>query len=301
MFRFSRPESYAWLSIVTAILTVGLKALAYYLTGSVGLLSDAIESLVNLLAAIVALVALSIAARPPDSQHAYGHGKAEYFSSIAEGLFIFIASGSIAYTAIQRILHPLPLELSVIGIGVSVFASLLNLIVALSLFKAGTRFRSITLTSDAHHLMTDVWTSVAVVGGIVIVMLTGIQILDPIIALIVSVNIVFSAVSIIKESALGFMDTAISDADIAEVTTVLNTFCKKGVSYHGLRTRQAGARRFVTLHVLVPGNWSVKKGHDLLEKIEQTLRLHFDKMTITTHLEPSEDPISSKDISIDRE
>ena len=301
MFRLAKPESYAWLSIGTAVVTVMLKALAYFLTGSVGLLSDAIESLVNLLAAVVALVALSIAARPPDSQHAYGHGKAEYFSSIAEGLFIFIASGSIAYTAISRILHPVPLDLSLIGIGVSVLASVLNLVVAISLFKAGTRFRSITLTSDAHHLLTDVWTSVAVVGGIGIVMLTGIQILDPIIALIVSINIVFSAVSIIKESALGFMDTAISDADIAEVRNVLDAFCIKGVSYHGLRTRQAGARRFVTLHVLVPGHWTVKRGHDLLEKIEHALRSHFDKMTITTHLEPSDDPISSKDISIDRE
>ncbi len=300
MFRFSKPESYAWLSISTAVITVALKAIAYYLTGSVGLLSDAIESLVNLLAAIVALVALSIAARPPDNQHAYGHGKAEYFASIAEGLFIFVASGSIAYTAISRILHPVPLDLSIVGIGVSVLASLLNFVVALVLFRAGKRFRSITLTSDAHHLMTDVWTSVAVVCGIGVVMLTGIQILDPIIALIVSINIVFSAVSIIKESALGFMDTSISNTDIAEIESVLKTFCTKGVSYHGLRTRQAGARRFVTLHVLVPGSWSVKRGHDLLEKMEQTLRNHFDKMTITTHLEPSEDPVSSDDISIDR-
>lgn len=218
MFRFSTPESYARLSIAAAIATVALKAVAYYMTGSVGLLSDAIESLVNLLAAIVALVALSIASRPPDSQHAYGHGKAEYFSSIAEGLLIFIAAGSIAYAAVTRIFHPVPLELSIVGLGASGLASLINCFVAMVLFGAGKRFRSITLTSDAHHLMTDVWTSVAVVFGIGIVFLTNIQILDPLIALIVSIHIIFSAISIIKESALGFMDTAISDSDIREVT-----------------------------------------------------------------------------------
>ncbi len=301
MLLFRTPSSFAWLSIAAAVTTVGLKALAYYLTGSVGLLSDAIESLVNLLAGVMALVALSIAARPPDSHHPYGHGKAEYFSSIAEGIFIFVAAGTIASTAIQRILHPIPIELSVVGIGVSILASLINLVVAIALFRAGKRFRSITLTSDAHHLMTDVWTSVAVVLGIGVVMVSDIQVLDPIIAIAVSLNIVFSAVAIIRESAQGFMDTAISDSDIEEVKSVLDTYCSKGVSYHGLRTRQSGSRRFVTFHVLVPGQWTVQKGHDLLEKMEQSLRRHFDKMTITTHLEPREDPASSKDISIDRE
>lgn len=291
---------FAWLSISAAITTIILKTAAYLVTGSVGLLSDAIESFVNLIAAILALIALTIASRPPDADHSYGHTKAEYFASVAEGFFILVAAGSIAYAAITRLKHVTPIEQASLGIMISVVASLINFIVAIILFRAGKKHRSITLTSDAHHLLTDVWTSVAVVVGIAVVSLTNIQILDPVIALVVSANIVVSGVRILRQSAFGFMDTAIVPADMALVEQILLPYKKRGVMFHGFRSRQSASRRFLTFHVLVPGAWSVRKGHDLVEQIEADIRKSFEKMTVTTHLEPKEDPRSQDDISIDR-
>ncbi|GAB4429571.1 MAG: cation diffusion facilitator family transporter [Chloroflexi bacterium OHK40] len=293
---------YAWLSIGAALATISLKAGAYLITGSVGLLSDALESLVNLVAALVALVVLSVAARPPDEDHAYGHDKAEYFSSGVEGGLILLAAGSIAYTAIGRLRSPEPIEQVGLGLAISVAASAINLLVARVLLQAGRHYRSITLEADAHHLMTDVWTSVGVVLGVAAVALTGWQRLDPIIALIVAANIIWSGARIIQRSVLGLLDTALPAAERDRVIAVLQAYSEReGVQYHALRTRQAGARRFVSVHILVPGSWSVQRGHILLERIEHDVRAALANTTVFTHLEPIEDPDSFADQTLDRE
>lgn len=291
---------FAWLSITTALITISLKAVAYALTGSVGLLSDALESVVNLVAAIMALSMLTLAEKPPDKEHVYGHSKAEYFSSIVEGILIFVAALSIGITAIDRLLHPRPIEQAFIGLAVSVIASLINLVVAMKLLNVGKKNRSITLEADGHHLMTDVWTSIGVIAGVGFVTLTNIQILDPIIAILVAFNIIFTGIKIMKESTLGLMDTSLSDSDIQIIKSILDKYSRKGISYHGLRTRQSANRRFMSVHILVPGNWTVQKGHDLLEEIESDICSALPKTTVVTHLEPVEDPKSQVDISIDR-
>ena len=292
---------YAWLSIAAAIATIGLKSGAYMLTGSVGLLSDALESVVNLVAAIVALGILTIAARPPDDEHAYGHGKAEYFSSGVEGGLILIAAASIIYTAVQRLIAPQPIEQIGLGLTISVGASAINFIVARILLRAGQLNHSITLEADAHHLMTDVWTSVGVVGGIGAVALTGWDRLDPIIAMIVAANIVWSGVRLLQRSALGLLDTALSAEDRALVVAILTKYSEReGIQYHALRTREAAARRFVSVHILVPGAWTVAHGHTLLERIESDVREALPGISVFTHLEPIEDPASFEDQNLDR-
>lgn len=292
---------FAWLSIAAALVTIGLKAGAYLLTGSVGLLSDALESVVNLVAAVVALVVLAVAARPPDDDHAYGHGKAEYFSSGVEGGLIIVAAASIGYAAVRRLLSPAPLEDVGLGLAISVAASAINLAVARVLLQAGRHYHSITLEADAHHLMTDVWTSAGVVLGVGLVALTGWERLDPIIALIVAANIVWSGARILRRSILGLLDTALPAEERALVVAVLERFrAEQGVQFHALRTRQAAARRFVSMHVLVPGEWSVQRGHLLLEQIEREVRVALPYATVFTHLEPLEDPLSFADQQLDR-
>lgn len=292
---------FAWLSIGAAVATIGLKAGAYLLTGSVGLLSDALESLVNLVAAVVALVVLTVAARPPDEDHAYGHGKAEYFSSGVEGGLILIAAVSIAYAAITRLLDPQPIEQAGLGLVISVAASVINLVVARVLMQAGRHYHSITLEADAHHLMTDVWTSVGVVIGVAAVALTGWERLDPIIALIVAANIIWSGARLLQRSALGLLDTALPADERAQVVAILTAHSEReGTQYHALRTRQAGARRFVSVHILVPGSWTVQSGHALLERIESDVRAALPNTTTFTHLEPIEDPESFEDQTLDR-
>lgn len=292
---------FAWLSIAAALVTIGLKAGAYLLTGSVGLLSDALESLVNLVAAVVALVVLAVAARPPDDDHAYGHGKAEYFSSGVEGGLIIVAAASIGYAAVGRLLSPAPLEEVGLGLAISVAASAINLAVARVLLQAGRHYHSITLEADAHHLMTDVWTSAGVVLGVALVALTGWERLDPIIALIVAANIVWSGARLLRRSVLGLLDTALPKEERAAVLDVLERFrAEQGVQFHALRTRQAAARRFVSMHVLVPGEWSVQRGHLLLEQIERAVRAALPNVTVFTHLEPIEDPASFEDQHLDR-
>ncbi len=291
---------YAWLSIVAALATIALKSLAYFLTGSVGLLSDAVESLVNLIGALIALAMLIIAARPPDSEHNYGHSKAEYFSSSAEGFLIFIASVSIAYTAIQRMIHPQPIEQATIGLAVSAAASLINFFVSRILLKAGRNFHSITLEADARHLMTDVYTSIGVISAVAAIALTGWVILDPIIALVVAANILWSAYQLLRRSALGFMDTALDEGDQKLVEQVLDKYKAEGIQFHALRTRQAAGRRFVSVHVLVPGKWSTHKSHHIAEEIEADIRNTLVGTTVFTHLEPVDDPLSYQDIDIDR-
>jgi cation diffusion facilitator family transporter len=291
---------FAWLSIAAAVGTMGLKGLAYHLTGSVGLLSDALESLVNLAGALMALAMLTAAARPPDEDHAYGHSKAEYFSSVLEGTLILIAAASIGVVAISRLVDPQPLQKVGAGLAVSVGASIVNLGVALVLLRAGKRERSIALTANARHLLTDVWTSAGVVVGIAAVAATGWQALDPIVALFVAANIVWSGYRLLRVSVDGLMDKALPAKEYAAVCAVLDAHVLGGIQYHALRTRESGARRFVSLHVLVPGDWTVHRGHALLERIESEIRTVVPNVTVLTHLESLDDPASWEDQALDR-
>ena len=291
---------YAWLSIAAAISTILLKGVAWWLTGSVGLLSDAIESFVNLAGAVMALWMLTLAALPADDDHAHGHGKAEYFSSAFEGFLILLAAVSIGYTAIDRLLHPQPLEAVAAGLLVSVVASVINFATARTLMRVGRAHRSITLEADAHHLMTDVWTSVGVIGGVGLVWLTGWLWLDPAIALLVAANIVWTGWQLMQRSAAGLMDVSLPAEQIEQVEALLAGYRGQGLDFHALRTRQAGSRVFVTLHVLVPGTWTVQQGHDCSERIEADIRKALPHAHVTTHLEPIEDPVSRVDQGLDR-
>lgn len=293
-------RSYAVLSIGAAILTIALKFGAYRLTSSVGLLSDALESGVNLVAALVAFWALGFAAKPPDTTHAYGHSKAEYFSSGLEGALILVAAASIAVAAWERLFHPAPLEQLGVGLGLSLVATAVNGGIALVLLRAGRRLRSITLRADAHHLLTDVWTSVGVVLGLLLVKLTGWLVLDPIIALLVAVNIVWTGVKLLRETGSGLLDAALPAAEQQIITDILSPYDSRGIQFHALRTRVAGSRRFVSFHVIVPGEWTVQRGHDLCEEIELAIAKALPDTHVMTHLEPLEDPVSWDDRSLDR-
>lgn len=286
---------YAWLSIAAALLTIGLKGSAYLLSGSVGLLSDALESGVNLIAAVVALGALTIAARPADDDHNFGHDKAEYFSSGVEGALILVAAFGIASTAIERLLNPLPLDNVGLGLIVSVIASIVNFGVARILLRVGKLHQSITLEADSHHLMTDVWTSVAVIVGVGAVALSGWMWLDGVIALLVAANIVRSGIQLLRRSINGLMDSAIAPETLRAVTAKLEMFRSRGIDWHALRTRQSGARSFVEVHILVPGEWTIRAGHDLSEEIEQAVRGVTRDISVTIHLEPLGDTVEEQD------
>jgi cation diffusion facilitator family transporter len=281
---------FAWLSIGTALLTIGLKFGAFLLTGSMGLLADAAESVVNLVAAIIALAALKVAARPADAGHHFGHGKAEYFSAGLEGLMIFIASGVILVGAVQRFLHPEPLQSLGIGLGISTIASALNGTVALVLLRAGRQHRSATLTADGKHLMTDVWTSAGVIVGIILVGVTGWERLDPVVAAIVGVNILVTGYRLVSQSATALLDAALPDEDLAEVNRVLDALRTAEVDFTELRTRASGRNRFVTLTVLVPGGWTVDRGHDAADRIEAEIASALPDTHVQTHLEPRSHP-----------
>jgi cation diffusion facilitator family transporter len=291
---------YAVLSVVAAVSTIGLKLGAYSITGSVGLFSDAAESVVNLVAAVTALWALTVAARPPDEEHAYGHDKAEYFSSGLESALIIIAAAWIGVAAWGRLMDPQPLQNVGLGLSMTLVAAALNGGVALVILRAGRRLRSITLRADAHHLLTDVWTSVGVVLGVVIVQLTGWLVLDPLIALLVAANIVWTGVRLLRDTAQGLLDQALPPEDQKEISGVLSRYEQRGIRFHALRTRAAGQRRFISMHVLVPGQWTVKQGHDLSEKIERELAAVLPQSTFFIHIEPFEDPASFADQSLDR-
>jgi cation diffusion facilitator family transporter len=291
---------FAWLSIAAAIVTMALKTVAYVLTHSVGLFSDALESLVNLAGALMALAMLTAAARPPDEGHAYGHSKAEYFSSVVEGTLIFLAAISIAVAAVERIFVPKALEQIGLGTGVALVASAVNLAVALVLLRAARAHRSITLEANARHLLTDVYTSVGVVLGVAAVAVTGFGILDPLIALAVASNIVWSGLRLIRMSVSGLMDAALPAPEMAALKAALERYTSQGIQYHALRTRESGARRFVSLHVLVPGDWTVHRGHRLLERIEADIRSAVPDASVFTHLESLDDPASWDDQALDR-
>ncbi|MDP3231190.1 MAG: cation diffusion facilitator family transporter [Myxococcales bacterium] len=293
-------KKYVWLSIAAAVATIGLKGAAWALTGSVGLLSDALESFVNLAGALMALWMMWLSEQPADEDHAWGHGKAEYFSSAFEGFLIFLAAVSIAVSAVLRLMHPKALEAVAIGLGVSVAASVINFAVSRVLAKVGKAHHSVILEADAHHLMTDVWTSVGVIVGVGLVAVTGWLWLDPVLALLVAANILFTGWRLMKRSASGLMDEALPPETVAKVEALLEPYRRQGLDFHALRTRQAGSRAFVTLHVLVPGSWTVKEGHDLVERIEVEMLALLPNGHVTTHLEPLEDPVSMLDEGLDR-
>jgi len=294
-------RKFAWLSIAAAVGTISLKTAAYFLTGSVGLLSDAIESLVNLAGAIMALTMLTIAARPADDDHVYGHSKAEYFASVTEGILILGAAIGIMFTAIQRLTNPQPLEQLGIGLAVSITASVINLIVSRILLNAGKQQHSITLEADAHHLMTDVWTSVGVIGGVAVAGFTGWGILDPIIAILVALNIVWTGFKLVRRSVSGLMDEAWPEVDQQKIKSVMDKYREKGVDFHALRTRQAAARRFMSVHVLVSGDMTVHDAHHIVEDFENDIRKTLGGVvTVFTHLEPAEDELSMDDMYLDR-
>lgn len=286
---------FAWLSIAAALLTIALKTVAWQVTGSVGLLSDAAESLVNLVAAIVALVALTVAIKPPDKNHHFGHSKAEYFSAAAEGMMIFVAAAVILFSSIQRFLNPQALENVGIGLGVSVAASVVNGLVAVVLLRAGARYRSITLTADGKHLLTDVWTSVGVVVGVLLVWATGWERLDPVVAFAVGLNILVTGWRLIRSASAGLMDVSLPKEDDAVIRDVLGRFTSAEVTWHRLLTREAGNRRFMQFDLLVPGGWTVQRGHDLVEDITDALVAEFPDIDVLCHIEPVEDPRSYED------
>ncbi|HSD83434.1 MAG TPA: cation diffusion facilitator family transporter [Anaerolineae bacterium] len=293
--------NFAWLSIAAAIATIVLKTGAYLLTGSVGLLSDAMESLVNLAGAIMALSMLTIAVRPADERHVYGHSKAEYFASITEGLLILGAAAGIIIAALDRLFQPRELEKLGLGLGVSIAASIVNFTVARILLREGKDRRSITLEADAHHLMTDVWTSAGVIGGVAVAGFTGWGILDPLVAIIVALNIVWTGVRLVGRSVAGLMDVALPDSERVLIEAVMEKYHEKGVSFHALRTRQAAARQFISVHMLVPGNWTVHDAHHVAEDFESDVREALGSaVTVFTHIEPVEDELSMDDMFLDR-
>lgn len=292
---------YAWLSIAAALITITMKSAAYFVTGSVGLLSDALESTVNLAAAIVALLVLRVIARPATDEFAYGFSKAEYFSSGFEGGMILLAAVGIIITAVPRLINPVPLEQLGLGLVISIAASLINLGVALVLKRAGKRYNSITLEADSHHLMTDVLTTAGVLVGIALVMITGIERLDPIIALLVAANIMFTGYRLLVRSGRGLLDSSLSPEEMAPIKSILDSYSSEGVAYHGLRSRQAAARKFLAVHLLVPGRWTVLQSHQLAEQIETQVRESLPNIAIITHVEPVEDPLSMADADLNFE
>lgn len=298
-----RPSltKYAWLSVGAALLTIGIKFAAYLVTGSVGLLSDALEGIVNLVAALVVLITLKIVEQPPDEIHQYGHDKAEYFSSGIEGTLIIIASLSILAASIQRLLKPQPIEQIGLGLFLALAASGINFFVGQLLIRTGKKHDSITLEADGKHLMSDVWTSVGVVIGVTFAAITGLDWLDPVIALLVGLKIGWEGLLIFRRSTEGLMDAAIAPQEKTIVENVLNEYCQDGIEWHALRTRQSGARRFISVHILVPGSWTIQQGHDLAEHIEDDIRRQINHCSVFTHVEPIEDPRAFGDLELIRQ
>ena len=292
---------YAWLSIAAAVVTILLKTSAYFITGSVGLLSDALESFVNLASAIVALLALNLIERPPNERFSFGFSKAEYFSSGFEGGMILLAAGAIIMTALPRLINPVPLEQVGLGLIISIVASLINLGVALVLLRAGKRFGSITLEADARHLLTDVWTTAGVLVGIALVWLTGYERLDPIVALLVAANILYTGYRLLRHSAFGLMDVALPAEDLKSIQSILDSYQTEGIRFHALRTRRAAAVNYLAVHILVPGEWTVEHGHKVADEIEERVRITVPNTRIVTHIEPVEDAVSLEDAALENE
>jgi cation diffusion facilitator family transporter len=294
-------ERYLWLSVAAGLATLTLKTLAWYVTDSVGLLSDALEALVNIAAALLGLSMLRLASVPPDARHPFGRFKAEYFASGAEGALIVIAAVSIAVTAVPRLVEPKPIDVPALGIAFSVAATAINLGVALTLISAGKRLHSIALEADGRHLMTDVWTSVGVVAGVALVAATGWLILDPLVALAVAAHIVWTGFVLMRRSFVGLLDAAIPAEELATIETIFAEYRPRyGVEFHALRTRQSGARRFIAFHLLVPDAWPVERAHRLSEEIEERIRSLVPQAIVFVHLEPISQPASYDDIELER-
>jgi cation diffusion facilitator family transporter len=289
------PRFYILVSVATSLVTMALKTGAWYLTGSVGLLSDALESGVNLAAALVALITLSYAHSGEDEDHNFGHEKAEYFSSGIEGALIFVAAAAIIWSAVPRLLDPRALEAVGVGLALSVLAAGANLLCGWLLLEGAREHRSITLEADAHHLLTDVWTTVGVIAAVAVVHFTGWVLLDPLIAIAVAVQILWTGGSLIRRSFEGLMDRAIPQDERARIIAVLEKVKAQGGDYHRLRTRISGKKSFVDVHVLVPGGMSVHDGHDLAERLEREIQAAVPHVEVLTHLEPLEDPRSWDD------
>ncbi len=292
---------FAWISIAAALITICLKLYAYWISNSVGLLSDALKSFVNLLTAIIVLAAVQIAARPPDDDFTFGYSKIEFFSSGFEGGMILIAAVGIAFTAVQRLLHPQALDQIGLGLFISASASVVNLVVSRILTQAGKRYNSITLQADARHLMTDVITTGGVIVGVGLVSITRLVILDPIIALLVAVNILFTGGRLLRQAYSGLMDISLPEPELAKVQNILRTYEAQGIKFHAIRSRSAAARKFLSMHILVPGGWSVHHGHRIAEEIENAIRQEFPQIAIFTHVEPIEDPVSFEDSRLEKE
>lgn len=300
--RSQSVKRFLYLSIVAALATIALKFAAYFETGSMGFFSDALESLVNLFAAVIALVLLHLSQKPADEKHEFGHGKAQYFSSALEGALILVAASSIIYSSIPKIFNPEPLENIGMGTLLSGAAALINLIVGYTLSKKGKKYNSIIIEADGKHLLSDVLTSVGVIIGVILVKITGLYFLDPIIAILVALYIVFIGFKLISRSTSELMDAAIPKEEQQQIVEYLESLVERNIEYHSLLTREAGYRKFITFHLLVPGDWTVKKGHDCAEAIEQHIEQMFDNanITVTSHIEPIEDPVSFNDIGFDR-
>ena len=294
-------ERYAWISVAAAVATIALKTVAWWLTGSVGLLSDALESLVNLAAALLALSMLRLAASPPDAEHPYGFSKAEYFSAGIEGALIVLAAAGIVWTAVPRLITPRELDMPFAGLALTVVASGINFAVAMTLLRAGRAHESITLEADGRHLLTDVWTSAGVIAGVALVFVTGWLWLDPFVAIAVAAHILWTGFGLVRRSVSGLLDPAISAEDQRELTKLFNEYAHRyGVTFHALRTRQAGARRFVSFHMLVPDEWTVAQAHRLSEEIESRMRSMVPNLGVLVHIEPISDPASYDDQELDR-
>lgn len=287
---------FAWISVAAAVITIVLKFSAWWITDSVGLLSDALESFVNLVGAIAALAALWYASREADEEHAYGHAKAEYFSSGLEGALILLAAALIAWTAVPRLINPSEVESAEIGMLVAVAAAVVNLVAARWIQRAAQEHDSIALEAGARHLMADVITTVGVVVAVAVIAMTGWNRLDPIIALIVAVNVVRVGIDLMRRSMLGLLDTALPQGERAMIEQVLEQYrISDQIEAHALRTRQAGQRRFGSVHILVPGEWTVQRGHQLLDQIEADIRQKVPGIMLVTHLESLDDPRSWDD------
>ncbi|MDB5973564.1 MAG: cation transporter [Nevskia sp.] len=286
--------------MIAALVVLALKLGAWKLTGSVALLSDALETCTNLGGAVMALLMLRLAAQPPDDEHAYGHSKAEYFSSGFEGMLIFLAAAVIVVQALPGLWKPHELQQADIGLVVAAVATVINFAVARLLARAGAKHHSISLQADSRHLMADVWTTLGVIVGVALATLTGWLWLDPLVALAVAANVLWEGYKLVRESAMGLMDAAWPEDEQQVLHTVLEEFRAEGVDFHAVRTRRSAARRFVNFHVLVPGEWTVKQGHDLVERVEQRLAERLPYVTAFTHLEPSDDPCSYGDEGLDR-
>lgn len=282
-------ERFLWLSLATAVATVGIKGVAAWLTNSVGLWSDALESTVNFVAAVVAIWALRLSAKPADHNHDFGHGKAEYLSAAVEGSLIFAAAAGIVYGAVERLIRPAPLDQLGLGLALSLLATLLNLGVGLLLIRTGRSHRSITLEADGRHLLTDVWTSVGVLAAIGLVAATQWTILDPVIAIAVGLNILFTGYRLVRRSVVGLLDAALPKDELSVISSTLDEACSGDrVEVAQLRTRESGRQRFVYATIRVPGDWTVRQGHDAADSMEEAVNQALPGTTTFVHIEPAE-------------